>query len=122
MTFDGDNSTGKPLSLLIRLIVAVFCICCALVFLAACSKEEQKEVQKPKVVVPIEKPAQKSSLAALTEEDASSEPEKTSTGVTETASLEEKQPTSPSLIEIPKRRYPIVQTMSITVTQKNGLR
>ena len=101
MNFDGDNPKGKPLSLLIRLIVAVFCICCALVFLAACSKEEQKEVQKPKVVVPIEKPAQKSSPAALAKEDTSSETEETSTGVTETASLEEKPSASRSFIEKP---------------------
>jgi hypothetical protein len=100
MHFDGEYSSGKPL-LLMRLTVAAFCIAGTLAFLAACSKEEQKEVQTPKVVVPIEKPAQESSPVALAEEDAGSEPEETSTGVIETASLEKKQPASPSLIEKP---------------------
>ena len=117
MHFDGEYSSGKPL-LLIRLIVAAFSISVALVFLAACSKEEQKEVQTPKVVVPIEKPAQESSPVALAEEDASSEPEETSTGVTETASLEEKQSASPSLIEKPDEQVAIKEEDGYYKVQK----
>jgi hypothetical protein len=98
MHFDGDYSSGNY-PLLITLMVAFFYMAGILAFFSACSKEEQKEIQTPKVVVPIEKPAQKTSPGALAEEEASSEFEAPSSGVTETASLEEKQPTSPSLIE-----------------------
>jgi hypothetical protein len=119
MNFDGDDSTGKPLSLLIRIRVAVLCICFALVFLEACSKEEPKEVQTTKVVVPIEQPAQESSPAALTEEEARSEPEETSTGVTETISPEEKQPASPSLKEKPDEPIAIKEENGYYKVQKS---
>jgi cell division septation protein DedD len=100
MHFGGDDSSGKPLSL-IRLLVAVFCIAVPLVFGPACSKEEQKEVQTPRVVVPITNPVREMPQVVLASESTTNELEETPTAVTETGSLEDeaKQPDSPSLIE-----------------------
>ena len=117
MHFDGEYSSGKPLSLR-RRIVAIFCISVALVFWAACSKEEQKEVQTPKVVVPIEKPAPKASQVTLAEETESSEPEETPSTVTETVVREEKQPDSPPLLEKPKEQAAIKEEDGYYKVQK----
>jgi hypothetical protein len=105
MHFGGDDSSGKPLSL-IRLLVAGFCIAVPLFFGAACSKEEQKEVQTPRVVVPITNPVREIPQVALASESINNEPEETLTSVTETVSLEdeERQPDSPSLIETPEEQ------------------
>ena len=103
MHFGGDDSSGKLLSL-IRLLVAVFCLAAPLFFGAACSKEEQKEVQMPRVVVPITNPVREIPQVALASERLNNEPEETPTAVTETVSLEdeERQPDSPSEIETPE--------------------
>ena len=103
MHFGGDESSGKPLSI-IRLLVAVFCIAVSLFFGAACSKEEQKEVQTPRVVVPITNHVREIPQVALASESINNEPEETPTVVTEAVSLEdeERQPDSPSLIEKPE--------------------
>ena len=105
MHFGGDDSSGKPLSV-IRLLVAIFCIAVPLFFGAACSKEEQKEVQPPRVVVPITNPVREIPQVELASESINNEPEETPTVVTETVSLEdeERQPDSPSLIETPEEQ------------------
>ena len=105
MHFGGDDSSGKLLSL-IRLLVAVFCIAVPFFFGAACSKEEQKEVQTPRVVVPITNPVREIPQVALASESINNEPEEMPTSVTETVSLEdeERQQDSPSLIETPEEQ------------------
>ncbi len=105
MHFGGDDSSGKPLSL-IRLLVAVFCIAVLLFFGAACSKEEQEKVQTPRVVIPITNHVRVIPQVALTSESINNEPGETPTSVTETVSLEdeERQPDSPSLIETPEEQ------------------
>ncbi|UCF85696.1 MAG: hypothetical protein JSV50_08710 [Desulfobacteraceae bacterium] len=117
MHFDGEYSSGKTL-LLMRRIVTVFCISVALVFWAACSKEEQKEVQTPKVVVPIEKPAPKASPVTLAEEAEISEPEETPSTVTETIVLEKKQPDLPPLVEKPEEQAAIKEEDGYYKVQK----
>ena len=105
MHFGGDDSSGKPLSL-IRLLVAVFCIAVLLFFGAACSKEEQEKVQTPRVVIPITNHVRVIPQVVLASESINNEPEETPTSVTETVSLEdeERQPDSPSLIETPEEQ------------------
>ena len=105
MHFGGDDSSGDPLSL-IRLLVAVFCIAVPLFFGAACSKEEQKEVETPRVVSPITNPVREIPPVALASESKKNEPEETPTAVTEPVSLEdeERQPDSPSFIEKPEEQ------------------
>ncbi len=105
MHFGGDDSSGKPLSL-IRLLVAVFCIAVLLFFGAACSKEEQEKVQTPRVVIPITNHVRVIPQVALASESINNEPGETPTSVTETVSLEdeERQPDSPSLIETPEEQ------------------
>ena len=105
MHFGGDDSSGKPLSL-IKLLVAIFCIAVPLFFGAACSKEEQKEVQTPRVVVPITNPVQEIPQVELASESINNEPEETPNADTETVSLEdeERQPDSPFLIEKPEEQ------------------
>ena len=117
MHFNGEYSSGKPL-LPIRRIVAVFCISAALVFWAACSKEEQKEVQTPKVVVPIEKPAPKASPVTVAEEAERSEQEETPSTVTETIVLEKKQPDSPPLEEKKEEQVAIKEEDGYYTVQK----
>lgn len=105
MHFGGDDSSGKPLSL-IKLLVAIFCIAVPFFFGAACSKEEQKEVQTPRVVVPITNPVQEIPQVELASESINNEPEETPNADTETVSLEdeERQPDSPFLIEKPEEQ------------------
>jgi len=105
MHFGGDDSSGKLLSL-IRLLVAVFCIAVPFLFGAACSKEEQKEVQTPRVVAPITNPVREISQVVLANESKNNEPEEPPTAVTETVSFEDKerQPDSPSFIEKPEEQ------------------
>ena len=119
MHFCGDDFSSKPLSL-IRLLVAVFCIAVPLVFGAACSKEEQKEVQPPRVVVPITNPVREIPQVELASESINSEPEETPTSVTETVSLEdeERQPDSPSLIETPEEQEVIKEEDGYYKVQK----
>ncbi len=119
MHFGGDDSPGKPLSL-IRLLVAVFCIAVPLFFGAACSKEEQKEVQPPRVVVPITNHVREIPQVALASESINNEPEETPTSVTETVSLEdeERQPDSPSLIEKPEEQEVIKEEDGYYKVQK----
>jgi len=105
MHFGGDDPSGKLL-LLVRLLVAVFCIAVPLFFGAACSKEEQEKVQTPRVVMPIPNHVREIPQVALASESINNEPEETPTSVTETVSLEdeERQPDSPSLIEKPEEQ------------------
>ena len=105
MHFGGDNSSGKLL-LLVRFLVAVFCIAVPLFFGAACSKEEQEKVQTPRVVIPITNHVREIPQVELASESINNEPEETPTVVTETVSLEdeERQPDSPSLIETPEEQ------------------
>ncbi len=119
MHFGGDDSSGKPLSLT-RLLVAVFCIAVPLFFGAACSKEEQKKVQTPRVVVPITNPVREIPQVALASESINNEPEETPTSVTETVSLEdeERQPDSPSLIETPEEQAVIKEEDGYYKVQK----
>ncbi len=119
MHFCGDDSSGKPLSP-IRFLVAVFCIAVPLFFGAACSKEEQKEVQMPRVVVPITKPVQEIPLVALAIESKNNEPEETPIAVTETVSLEDKerQPDSSSLVETPEEQEVIKEEDGYYKVQK----
>jgi hypothetical protein len=119
MHFGGDDSSGKPLSL-IRLLVAVFCIAVPLFFGAACSKEEQKEVQTPRVVVPITNPVREIPQVTLASESKNNESEETPTVVTETVSLEdeERQPGSPSLIEKPEEQAVIKEADGYYKVQK----
>jgi hypothetical protein len=78
----------------------------SLFFGAACSKEEQKEVQTPRVVVPITNHVREIPQVALASQSINNEPEETPTAVTETVSLEdeERQPDSPSEIEKPEEQ------------------
>jgi cell division septation protein DedD len=119
MHFGGDDSSGKPLSL-IRLLVAVFYIAVPLIFGAACSKEEQKEVQTPRVVVPITNPVREIPQVELVSERLNNEPEETPTLVSETVSLgdEERQPDSPSLIETPEEQEVIKEEDGYYKVQK----
>jgi len=119
MHFGGDDSSGKPLSL-IRLLVAVFCIAVPPFFGSACSKEEQKEVQTPRVVVPITNHVREIPQVALVSENINNEPEETPTVVTETVSLEdeERQPDSPSLIEKPEKQAVIKEEDGYYKVQK----
>jgi cell division septation protein DedD len=119
MHFGGDDSSGKPLSVT-RLLVAVFCIAVPLFFGAACSKEEQKKVQTPRVVVPITNPVREIPQVALASESINNEPEETPTSVTETVSLEdeERQPDSPSLIETPEEQAVIKEEDGYYKVQK----
>jgi len=105
MHFGGDNSSGTLL-LLVRLLVAVFCIAVPLFFGAACSKEEQEKVQTPRVVIPITNHVREIPQVELASESINNEPEETPTVVTETVSLEdeERQPDSSSLIEKPEEQ------------------
>ena len=119
MHFGGDNSSGKLL-LLVRLLVAVFCIAVPLFFGIACSKEEQKEVQTPRVVVPITNHVREIPQVALTSESINNEPEERPTVVTETVSLEdeERHPDSPSLIEKPEEQEVIKEEDGYYKVQK----
>ena len=119
MYFGGDNSSGKLL-LLVRSLVAVFCIAVPLFLGAACSKEEQKEVQPPRVVVPITNPVREIPQVKLASESINNEPEETPTAVTETVSLEdeERQPDSPSLIEKPEEQEVIKEEDGYYKVQK----
>jgi hypothetical protein len=102
MHFDGVDSSVRPL-------VAVFFIAAPLFFGAACSKEEQKEVQTPRVVVPITNPVREIAQVALVNERLNSEPGVTPAAITETPSLgdEEGQPDSPALTEKPEEQIDI---------------
>ena len=99
MHFDGVDSSVRPL-------VAVFFIAAPLFFGAACSKEEQKEVQTPRVVVPITSPVREIPQVALVNERLNTEPGLMPAAIAETASLEDEegQPDSPALIENPEEQ------------------
>jgi hypothetical protein len=99
MHFGGVDSLVRPL-------VAIFFIAAPLFFGATCSKEEQKEVQTPRVVVPITNPVREIPQVALVNERLNTEPGVTPAAITETASLEDEggQPDSPALIENPEEQ------------------
>ena len=102
MHFGGVDFPGRP-------IVAVFFIVSPLFFGAACSQEEPKEVQTPRVVVPIKSPVREIPQVALVDERLNTEPGLMPAAIAETASLEDEegQPDSPALIEKPEEQIDI---------------
>lgn len=91
MHLKGESLSGYLLSRW-DIGVVVLSISLALFLVGACTKDEQSEVQRPKVVVRMGIPPQEKSFAP---EKAESEPEKTAPEVTETLPPEEEKPSPP---------------------------
>ena len=117
MSFEGLFSPSEPFSLM-KIIVAVFLISVVFAFGWACSKEEEKEVEKPKVVLPIEKPAAERFPVPVADRPDSVREEEVSIGVTLTAPVEEQETGSPQVAEIPEAEATPKEEPGVYVVQK----
>ena len=117
MSFEGEFSASEPFSLM-KVIVAVFLISVAFVFGWACSKEEAKEVEKPKVVLPIEKPAPERFPVPVADRPGSVGEEEVSIGITVTAPVQEQETDSPQVAEIPEGEAAPKEEPGVYVVQK----
>jgi SPOR domain len=102
MHFVGERSSHRHLFRL-NVIIAFFFI--FPVFLGgACSKEEPEEVKAPKVVVRIEKPVQKPTMALPAREAAKEGPEKVESPAKSLPAPEKNQPVPPPKVKQPEKK------------------
>ena len=117
MHFGGKLSSGKPQFLTKRAVV-VFFLSAAFAFGGACSKGEEQENPKPKVIIPIKKPTKERHRIPLAPKASTVKSEEFVLELPQMAALEKDEPNPPSPAKESKEQAPVMEEKGYYTVQK----